>query len=556
MTDRLLQAFLDCTPESEGLPAGFHRALLQSWLVSRAQGTGYAPAEADSFLRDIILSRATRKDAALFLSIPLLQHLNAPAGLKSALPLTRFMAVIFESLDAAKAQFDLATPEGCLRFYHAYVQTVAGTYRLPSALIPTGLAQLLNKAGLNVTPTPPPLCTLVTEDDFKMQGEPKLADAAVTLVGPADLENGLGQGLRYMADGLLASGLKMQILNRYASSRSRAADTRYQQFETTAPYTAINIIHFNSDMLAENMLVSGISNFVNRYNIGYFVWETSQLSKAHRLGVELVSEIWVPTEFMRDLYSKVTDKKITVIGTVVNPPEAVRNRAAYGLPEDKFLFVFTYDSASRQTRKNPLGAVTAFKKAFPGEPGVGLVLKTQNTEALSDPLEIELFQQLKTECAGDPRIILIEQTMTAEGVAGLVASCDAYVSLHRCEGYGYGMAEAMHLGLPVIATHWSGNTDFVSEENGYPVPFRLVPVPKGHYHYSDEDGQLWAEPDLDAAASILRAVFEKPQEARARAKAGQAAMKSKAYPGAVGGRMRDRLRAIVGLPPFNASELR
>jgi glycosyltransferase involved in cell wall biosynthesis len=171
------------------------------------------------------------------------------------------------------------------------------------------------------------------------------------------------------------------------------------------------------------------------------------------------------------------------------------NRATYGLPEDATLFLFFFDPSSFVERKNPLAVVEAFHRAFGarGDPGVGLVIKTLDAGPHAGALK-----KLKSAVGGDDRIHLIEKTMSRPEVNGLIAATDAFVSLHRSEGFGFGLAEAMLLAKPAIGTDYSGNTDFLTEATGYPVPYELVPVGAGEY--PDHAGQVWAEPDVAAAA--------------------------------------------------------
>jgi glycosyltransferase involved in cell wall biosynthesis len=174
-----------------------------------------------------------------------------------------------------------------------------------------------------------------------------------------------------------------------------------------------------------------------------------------------------------------------------------------------FLFVFDYRSVFR--RKNPLAAVRAFSAAFaPGE-GASLVVKSVAGDDF--PAEREA---LRTAAAERPDVHLIEDTVSAEAKNAMIAGCDCYLSLHRSEGLGLTMAEAMYFGRPVIATGYSGNLDFMTEENSFQVRYEMAPIGADTEPYP-ADGE-WAEPDPVHAAELMRRVFEDPPQATARAR--------------------------------------
>ena len=181
-------------------------------------------------------------------------------------------------------------------------------------------------------------------------------------------------------------------------------------------------------------------------------------------------------------------------------------------------------------------ALEAFNLAFGArrDADVGLVIKTLYAGPHQGALK-----KLKAAIAGDERIHLIEKTMNRAEVNGLIAATDAFLSLHRSEGFGFGLAEAMFLGKPAIGTDYSGNTDFLNGETGYPVPYELAPVGAGEY--PDHEGQMWAEADIGAAARAMASIVDDPVAAGVRARAGQAFIKTHHSLAAVGQKMRDRL---------------
>ena len=183
----------------------------------------------------------------------------------------------------------------------------------------------------------------------------------------------------------------------------------------------------------------------------------------------------------------------------VEAPEVQPNRSAYGFSSDALVFLAMCDVLSVPERKNPLGAAEAFRRAFPGDEKTRLVLKISNLE--HQPVIQSRLQELVLV---DPRISLIDGYLDRQELWSLMASVDCYVSLHRSEGFGLGLAEAMACGRPVIATGWSGNMDFTQPDNTLLVDYKLVPLERDLGPY--RQGQVWAEPDLDAAADCMRRI--------------------------------------------------
>lgn len=363
----------------------------------------------------------------------------------------------------------------------------------------------------------------------------------VTVVGPLSHGSGLGAATRATVEALKAADLPAEVLNHVAGWGRTDEDEGAEKRSTIRG--DVNILHFNPDVLIENLAQFGLEQFEGRYNIGFFFWETSKACLAHRLGADLVDEIWVSSEYCRSIFAPVTDKPVVVVGTPVPKIEDVSwaNRRAFGLPEDRFTFVFTFDGASRFTRKNPLATVRAFQQAFPGDDGVQLVVKTHNTEWLTSADE-RTYAELRRAARADRRIVVIDESFTSNEVHALISVSDCYVALHRSEGLGLGMAEAMKLRVPVIATGYSGNADFTTEATSWPVRVSLVPVPPRDFVY-EEDGQVWADPDVDhAAMRMLEVRTGADRDARVRR---AAELVKERYDVAVIGRAyRERIEAI------------
>lgn len=324
---------------------------------------------------------------------------------------------------------------------------------------------------------------------------------SITVVGPFSHGSGLGAAARACVDAFQAAGIAVDVLNRPAVGASN--DEHAPTAGAPRAHGDINVIHLNPDVNIESLTQFGLDHFEGRYNIGVFWWETSKACFAHTLGADLMDEVWVATPYLRDIFVQATDRPVHVVGTPVPRIGDVSwaTRRYFEIPEDPFTFVYTFDGFSRFARKNPIACVDAFQQAFPDDAGVHLVIKTQNTSFLSR-LDEDLYATLRTRARADRRITIIDETFSSNEVHGLISVCDCYVGLHHSEGFGLGMAEAMSMRVPVIATDYSGSQEFVTEETGWPVRCRVVPVPPGGYFYEDP-GQEWADPDIAHAAQRM-----------------------------------------------------
>ena len=207
-----------------------------------------------------------------------------------------------------------------------------------------------------------------------------------------------------------------------------------------------------------------------------------------------------------------------------------------GLPEG-FKFLFAFDYLSVFGRKNPIAAITAFARAFPPDSGAALIVKSLNHDR--DP---RAHEQLREAVASHPDVHLIEDRLSRADRDGLMNAADCYVSLHRAEGFGFTLAESMWLGKPVIATGYSGNLDFMTTENSYLVDYRLVPIGPGNDPYPP-DG-VWAEPDVDHAAALMREVHERREQAARRGERAAAEIRSRHSPETAGRAMVARLELL------------
>lgn len=274
-----------------------------------------------------------------------------------------------------------------------------------------------------------------------------------------------------------------------------------------APYNT-NIICVNANALAKLHDDLGPELLAGRYAIGVWFWETADFPVEMRAAFDLVDEVWVASAFVREAVGAGSEKPVRIVPIPLEPrPVTTMSRRDLGLPNG-YLFLFTFDYYSVFARKNPIGLVEAFTSAFDDGEGPLLIIKSVN--GADHP---EYMSQLQSAVAGRSDVRLLDGFVSAEHKDALMAAADCYVSLHRSEGLGLTMAEAMSLAKPVIATAYSGNLTFMSERNSYLVRYTPAAIPPGADPYVA--GGEWAEPDLDHAAELMRYAYDHPAEARA-----------------------------------------
>jgi glycosyltransferase involved in cell wall biosynthesis len=282
----------------------------------------------------------------------------------------------------------------------------------------------------------------------------------------------------------------------------------------------------------------GLSPRENIYRIAYWAWELETVPDEWVEAAELVDEIWAPTEFVARAMRTRMPRPVHHLlpGVEVGPIEKV-TRASLNIPENHFVFLFMFDLHSQLHRKNPGAVFRAFREAFREDDKATLVIKTTGGDIHSADLE------LVRKTIDGPNVILLDKLMPRAQAYGLIAMADCFVSLHRSEGFGLGLAEAMLMAKPVIATGYSGNLDFMNRNNSLLVDYELVEIKEDRPIYTR--GNFWAEPSIKQAAAYMRDVYEHRDQAYARALRGQAETQSLLSLEAAGRRMRDRLEQIV-----------
>lgn len=374
-------------------------------------------------------------------------------------------------------------------------------------------------------------------------GRPRRAARAglpgVNVTGHALSEKGMGEVVRAMVRGLTAAGVPHCVVDHHDGG-SENRDRTLVGLLHQNPYP-VNLIHVNAVDLPGFVQSRGPRFFRGKYNIGYWLWELPELPEAFHGSFAYLDEVWVASDYGLEAVSRVSPIPVVKVPPPL-PAEGLRTkgvgRGHFGLEDHQRVFLFMFDAHSIVERKNPGAVIEAFKRAFPHEADARLVVKMVHA---TRPLVERLRDQ-----AADPRVLVVDRVFDREEVASLVALCDSYVSLHRSEGFGLTMAEAMALGKPVIATAHSANLDFMNVSNSLLVRYEMVRLEHDIPPYPR--GSAWADPDVDHAAELMRGVYENPDRARTLGARAREDVMAYLSPQAAGARIVERL-ALIGRDP-------
>jgi glycosyltransferase involved in cell wall biosynthesis len=375
----------------------------------------------------------------------------------------------------------------------------------------------------------------------RSEGTTSASERDVTVVGYLKATSGIGEVARQTLRSLNFTQLAAAGYDVSFGLIAPTSDENCELTLTDAISSPVQIFNINADQLKS--VIQNIETDVTQrgYRISIPFWELAEFPNAWLDSFNLVDEVWAPSRFIQmALVRKIAIPVIYMPVALAFEADAHADRNSLGLPDHTFLFFFSFDFLSYSERKNPLGTFRAFQKAFPirNKERVGLVIKTLNGNISSGALA-----DLRKEIASDPRVILVDGNFPRATTLSLIKSCDCIVSLHRSEGLGLLIGEALGLGKPVIATDYSATTEFITPKTGYPINYRLIPVEEGQYPYADG---FWADPDENHAAWTMRHIYNFPGEALRRAAAGQQLIANQFSYSHIGRLQRQRL-AELGL---------
>lgn len=324
----------------------------------------------------------------------------------------------------------------------------------------------------------------------------------INLIGPIASATGLGQSFR-LIERVVEHLNIAYVIYEYTQNTDNHSDVKQyaSRMSSELPY-GVNLWHVNPSEFADAYKHMGKHAFDGHYNIAFWLWELEEFPDEWVPYIRLLDEIWTPSEFISRSIRKKTDKPVYTIPYCVTA-EADKERYGRGyfhIPKNQFLFLMMYDTQSIQERKNPVGVIRAFQKAFsPDRNDVGLVIKVNSADSIA-------LMSIKKELRGYKNVYLIQENLEKIQVNSLIACVDVFVSLHRAEGFGLVLAEAMLNHIPTIATNWSANTEFMNKETACMVDCRIVTLEKTLPPY--KRGSRWAEPDLEQAVGYMKRLAE------------------------------------------------
>lgn len=328
----------------------------------------------------------------------------------------------------------------------------------------------------------------------------------IQLIGPFTRALGVGQSCRRLADALQTTRYRLRFCDFTLDHPNQPITQKLPL--SPAGRARINIVHLNLDEFPD-VVAYWPDVFSESYNVIFPYLEIAPPAPPQLLALRMVNETWAASQFIVEALSCFS--KTFFVGSHCDDLQKIghgRARSlAYGdIPATDFIFLTAGDALSGAFRKNFLGTAQAFREAFPENCKVRLIIKTHSIDKIASAPEKAVWRALQQLTEEDPRITIINHHLSTSVHSALIEGADAFISMHRSEGLGYHILEAMQLETPVVATAYSGNADFCNDQTTFLVPHRLVPVPGGHY-VRVSAGQTWAEPDINSAAQQLRSIY-------------------------------------------------
>ncbi|TCS02304.1 glycosyltransferase involved in cell wall biosynthesis [Rhizobium sp. BK418] len=334
----------------------------------------------------------------------------------------------------------------------------------------------------------------------------------VEVVGYLSMVAGVGESARLCAVALSKAGRQIMLAD-VSTHPDEGKLVEWAPALASDGQPGSRIWHLNPPMLPRAILKMGLGNFARAFNIGYWAWELEVVPAEWRNAMHYMNAILVPSEFTRRAIAPLTSAPVIVVPHPVSErPAAEGIRQKFGIAEEAFLVSFIFSGGSSINRKNPQAAIEAFRQFSAECPDAFLLMK-----ASGSPARDEALRRLMQSVEGDRNIRVITDNLASSEINGIIKESNVYLSLHRSEGFGLTVAEAIMHRTPVVSTAWSGTADFCDPDNTWLVEPLLIPVVDDHPEFADLKDAVWADPSPVAAAALLKGIYSDREAAKRKA---------------------------------------
>ena len=366
-------------------------------------------------------------------------------------------------------------------------------------------------------------------------------EIGVNVFGYINGEFGLGEAVRLLIKAIQSVDIPVALINFDIKTNHRHEDKTFEKFTTEAPYP-INLVLLGPGEASLPLTYFKNSElFKNKYNIYYLNWESEFFPQEYVDNISFFDEIWVPAKYCQNVISNVCQIPVSIIHYPIEivVSDAIDEVAENFYDKSSFNFLFIFDYNSTLERKNPINLIKAFKKAFDKQDKtVSLTIKTSRSTRFAKEKS-----RLLEEIDGFENIKIVEKIFEKDTLHNIIKSCDSYVSLHRSEGFGLTMAEAMFFGKPVIATGYSGNLDFMNSQNSFLVDYKTCTVDSKIINY--DKNTIWSDPDFEHMAELMKNVKENSTRIKEIAKKGNETMLNEFSTIKIGNEIKTKLELIL-----------
>ena len=357
-----------------------------------------------------------------------------------------------------------------------------------------------------------------TGDEIEPAYKPDLL--GINIIGYISSGFGIPESTRSFIKKAYKGGIPLAVVNIDSKAHQQLREDELLEFKpyfSEKPVFDVNMLFITADQILDNNYERFSYLFRGKYNVGVFWWEFDDYFDSFRKAFDYLDHVVVFTDFIKKAIAKVAPSRVKITKLpypflenweIVSSSSEIRRK--YELSRDDYVFMYNFDFLSTSDRKNPEAIIKAFASAFSGITGAKLLLKTSHVKQSREKLKHLLFEIDRLGIENS--VIMVHETLTRNEIMSLTNAANCYVSLHRSEGFGLGMLEAMCLGKPVIATRYGGNLDFMNDDNSLLVGYSMTELQNDSLPY--RKGWRWADPDIDEAASFMKRLYDNKDYAR------------------------------------------